>query len=75
MTEDQFWEIVARTTQFQGDTAKQTKALENILDALPDDDIVGFEGLYAAQMNRAYTWELWGAVYVAHGGASDDTFE
>jgi hypothetical protein len=75
MTEDQFWDVVARTAQFQGNTAKQTKALENALDELPDDEIVEFEGHYAAQMNRAYTWELWGAAYVVHGGASDDTFE
>jgi len=53
MTEDQFWDIVARTAQFQDNTAKQTKALENALDALPDDEIVEFEGHYAAQMNRA----------------------
>jgi hypothetical protein len=26
-------------------------------------------------MKRSYKWDLWGAAYVVHGGASDDGFE
>ena len=26
-------------------------------------------------MRRSYSWDLWGAAYVVHGGASDDGFE
>ncbi|HEX4859885.1 MAG TPA: DUF4240 domain-containing protein [Rhizomicrobium sp.] len=75
MTEEQFWDIVAQTLRFKDDAAKQAKALENVLGALPDDDIVGFDTLFVAQKHRAFRWDLWGAAFVIHGGASDDAFD
>lgn len=45
------------------------------MNELPSEEIEAFEAAFWRQMNRAYTWDLWGAAYVAHGGASDDGFE
>lgn len=42
---------------------------------LSPNEIVAFEGRLSSQLDRSYTWGLWGAAYVAHGGASDDGFE
>lgn len=75
MTEDQFWEIVGRTAVFQADAAKQLKALHEQLAQLPVEEVESFETTFGAVMERSYKWDLWGADYVVHGGASDDAFE
>jgi Protein of unknown function (DUF4240) len=38
-------------------------------------DVQGFEGAFRRKMNRACSWDLWGAAYVVHGGVSDDGFD
>jgi Protein of unknown function (DUF4240) len=75
MTEDQFWEIIGRTTKYQADTRKQSEALKTELRALSAEEIQHFETTFDTVMKRSYTWDLWGADYVVHGGASDDAFE
>jgi hypothetical protein len=75
MPEDRFWEIVAQTVRFKGDVAKQARVLKQILGALPDSEIAGFDAQFVAQKRRAFRWDLWGADYVIHGGASDDAFD
>ncbi len=42
--------------------------------ALPASDIAAFDAAFGRQIERAYRWDLWGAAYVAEGGASDDGF-
>ena len=34
-----------------------------------------FEAAFRRYLNEAYTWDLWGAADVIHGGCSDDGFE
>src|ERR1700731_1618466 len=34
-----------------------------------------FEAAFRRYLNMAYTWDLWGAASVIHGGCSDDGFE
>ncbi len=75
MTDDTFWTIIGQTTAHEADTDAQKSALEDALRALPADDIIAFERAFQQHSARAYTWELWGAGYVAHGGMSDDGFE
>jgi hypothetical protein len=45
------------------------------LEKLPIDQIEAYEAAFEEQMMRSYSWDLWGAAYVVHGGASDDGFE
>jgi hypothetical protein len=75
MSDDRFWTIIGQTTQFEADTDAQASALAEALTALPADEIIAFEAAFQRQANRAYTWDLWGAGYVAEGGMSDDGFE
>jgi hypothetical protein len=39
------------------------------------EEIISFEVAFRRYLNLAYTWDLWGAAYVIHGGCSDDGFE
>ncbi|GLH79310.1 hypothetical protein SSBR45G_42190 [Bradyrhizobium sp. SSBR45G] len=53
----------------------KSEALESALRELPLEQITGFEVAFRRYLNAAYTWDLWGAAYVVHGGCSDDGFE
>jgi Protein of unknown function (DUF4240) len=64
---DRFWSII--------DSVDSPSALHDNLKSLTGDDLLAFERLHAAYMDRAYDWSLWGAAYVIAGGCSDDLFE
>src|SRR5262245_48567765 len=73
MTDEAFWAIIDATVS--ADQEAQRSVLAQRLTALSPDEILGFEAAFQRQINRAYTWDLWGAGYVVHGGMSDDGFE
>jgi len=75
MTDDRFWSIIDRTTEFEADSERQLLALRQVLGELTPTEIEAFERAFHREQKRAYSWDLWGAAYVLHGGASDDGFE
>lgn len=75
MDHAQFWAIIERTTSHEADTDDQTSALRSELSKLTADEIASFEATFDEIMRGSYSWNLWGAAYVVHGGASDDGFE
>lgn len=75
MSDDRFWALIDRSAAYESDPGRQLESLASQLRALPAAEIEAFDLAYRRQLNRAYTWELWGAAYVAHGGLSDDGFE
>lgn len=52
----------------------QLSLIKFALSKLPKNDARVFLGLFDSMMDRAYSWPLWGAVYVINSGCSDDTF-
>lgn len=73
MTEDKFWDIIEQT---QSDTEDgQLAALTVALDEQSTDDIIAFQTVYYALLDKAYRWDLWAAAYVIIGGCSDDGFD
>jgi Protein of unknown function (DUF4240) len=75
MPEQRFWDLIALTTAFESDPERQTEALRAALAPLPLREIEAFAAAFNSAMARSYSWDLWGAAYVANGGASDDGFE
>jgi hypothetical protein len=73
--DERFWSIVDSSAQFEADPEKQLAALRISLAAQRPEDLVEPGRAFNAQLARSYTWDLWGAAYVLHGGASDDGFE
>jgi hypothetical protein len=72
MTEVRFWSLLEGS---RGDNRDgQLAALRVALRALSADELALFQEALQAQMHRSYRWDLWGAAYVAMGGASDDGF-
>jgi hypothetical protein len=75
MPPDQFWQIIARAAEAADDMDAHVEALRAALRELSLNEIVSFEAAFRRYLNEAYTWDLWGAAYVVHGGCSDDGFE
>jgi Protein of unknown function (DUF4240) len=75
MHRDKFWSIIAQTTGAEANTDLQSQLLKLALTKLSPSDIAGFEATFDALMRESYSWDLWGAAFVVHGGASDDSFE
>jgi hypothetical protein len=75
MPEDQFWLIIAATTKHKRYPERQCDLLKKQLQNLNTDEVVSFERRFQELQRRSYSWDVWGATYVVHGGASDDAFE
>ncbi len=75
MSDDSFWAIIGMTTEFESDPKLQLATLRAVLSTLSIDEIEAYEAAFDDLMVRSYSWDLWGAAYVVHGGASDDGFE
>lgn len=75
MPDDQFWKLINRTYQkSEGDYETQQEILHQELRKLSPIEIVQFDNKFRKLRGEAYTWELWGAVYIIQGGCSDDSF-
>jgi hypothetical protein len=75
MSEDRFWALIGTTTAFESDPERQLTALRAALEKLSIEEIEAYEATFDELMRRSYSWDLWGAAHVVHGGASDDGFE
>jgi hypothetical protein len=75
MPPDRFWAIIARAAAADQDPDAHMEALGAELRKLALDEIIAFEVAFRRYLNEAYTWDLWGAAFVIHGGCSDDGFE
>jgi len=73
MTDSRFWSFIDSTRS--ADRRLQLERLKQRLEALQPKEIEAFEAAFDAKMKQSYSWDLWGAAYVAMGGASDDSFE
>lgn len=75
METEEFWRLVDDTrAEARGDAAAQAEALVERLSALPQADVISFDATLRTLVAKAYSWDLWGAGFVAAGGLSDDCF-
>jgi hypothetical protein len=75
MDEDRFWKIIQTAKDnSKGDYDQQQEELADELRKLTTDDIILFGNRFQYFRGQANTWELWGAIYIIHGGCGDDSF-
>lgn len=75
MNEEQFWQIIQKVhIDGLGDMDKKCELVSLEISKLSAQDAKQFQILFDEQMDKAYSWELWGAAYVIAGGCSDDSF-
>lgn len=75
MDDQRFWSIIERSALKTTRPEQQEVNLRGILAPLPIADLIAWQAAYDAKRAAAYSWDLWGAAYVIHGGASDDGFD
>jgi hypothetical protein len=75
MSEDRFWSIIAATLPDATSQRAQIESLTRQLEALSTEDVAAFQTEFDRKMGDAYSWDLWGAAFVIHGGESDDGFD
>jgi hypothetical protein len=75
LDEEQFWKIIeAAKAKGGGDYEQMQEQLASELRKLTPDDIILFGNKFRYFRGQANTWELWGAIYIIHGGCGDDSF-
>lgn len=75
MNTDEFWQIIdAVHDESGGDMERKCVLLKQQLLRLNGEDIRQFIAHFDSVDALAYSWPLWGAAYVIHGGCSDDSF-
>lgn len=75
MTTDEFWALLDRTRPEDADPTAHAAAVTRELVAAGLADTADFAGRFDDAMDALYTWDLWGAAYLAFGGCGDDSFE
>ena len=75
MPEEQFWQIIETSfTKAAGNFEEQQDILKDELRNLSPQDLIHFDNQFRNLRGNAYDWRLWGAIYIIHGGCSDDSF-
>ena len=75
MPDDQFWRIIREThKKANGDYEAQQEMLDSRLGKMTPQNILLFDNKFRQLRGEAYSWDLWGAAYIIHGGCSDDSF-
>lgn len=75
MKPERFWSIIDNTLAHLDDPPAQCEALAGALKKLSTADIEAFELRFGELMQEAYTWDLWAAAYILHGGCEEDGFD
>lgn len=75
MDDSTFWTCIEdASAASDGDSTAYADELAERLQRLTAEELSCFEGILNRNLERAYTWELWGAAYLINGGCSDDGF-
>lgn len=76
MDRKEFWSLIeAARRRAIDDPTELAEELYKSLTTHEAKEIVSFQDHFDGCMDEAYTWDMWAAGYIAHGGCSDDMFE
>lgn len=75
LTDENFWALIDHSVALEANPDAQLADLRASLSGISASQIADFERMFDETMRQSYSWDLWGAAYLANGGASDDGFE
>jgi hypothetical protein len=75
MTDSEFWKLIGKHVVRNSDGSIDANPLAKVLAKLPPEEILAFDRHISKHYFESYTWRLWGAAYLIHDGAPDDTFD
>jgi hypothetical protein len=79
MTEDEFWEIIAKSqpvhpgTRYEKDQ-EQIKRLHELLSNLSLEELGDYYYLFSEYFEALYRWDIWNGAWIIDGLLSDDGF-
>lgn len=75
MPDGQFWVIIHLSyKKANGEFEAQQHELSDELRKRSPQDILLFDNKFRKLRGEAYSWDLWGAIYIIHCGCGDDSF-
>ena len=75
MPDDKFWDIIQKTFKnSKGEYEEQQEQLTKEIGNLSLQDIILFDNKFRQLRGQANNWQMWGAIYIIHGGCGDDSF-
>jgi hypothetical protein len=74
MKVDDFWALIEEHVT-EDDGELELGALESALAKLAPEEIASFADVFRKLWLESYTWELWGAAHLIHGGCYDEGFD
>jgi hypothetical protein len=75
MAEEEFWNLVDTHVKRRRDGSIDVAPLRRVLVKMAPPKILAFHRRLLTYYAKSYTWPLWGAAWLIHGGAPDDTFD
>jgi hypothetical protein len=80
MTPERFWSLIAESRRAaagerEGTFDRQEAILEQLLFALPPDEIVAFDEQFYSLVSAAFDYDLWAVATIVGNGCSDDWFD
>src|SRR5687767_7415979 len=75
MAENDFWKLVEANVIRRRDGSIEATPLGKKLAKMSPQDIRSFDQRMSKYYFESYTWSLWGAAWLIHEGAPDDTFD
>lgn len=75
MDQDEFWNLIDASRPDHPDPERHADQLADALVELGVDETVAFGFAFDEAMSALYTWDLWGAAFLALQGCGDDSFE
>jgi hypothetical protein len=76
VSRDEFWELIDRSLRGnESDPDAQATTLEELLKALPGDEILSFADLFSELHHRADRWDIRAVGYLLEDGIGDDAFD
>lgn len=70
-----YWNLIEKAKKASSDIALQADFLQEQLQTMSPEDIIGFRLRTDQLMAATYTSDMWCAAYIVNQGASDDGFE
>ncbi len=75
MDRKEFWSLIeSARRRALDDPTELAEELYKSLTTHDREEIISFQDHLDECMDEAYTWDMWAAGYIAHGGCSDDMF-
>src|SRR5262245_58901224 len=75
MAAQAFWDLVDTHVKRRRDGSIDVKRLKDVLVKMAPAKILAFDQRMITYYFKSYTWPLWGAAWLIHDGAPDDTFD